>query len=263
MARFVSLYSGSSGNAFYVGGKDSGVLVDVGVSFKSLCDALISVDIPLENIKALFVTHEHSDHIKGIDTFLKHHPVPVYASKETVSYIIQNVDIPTSSTFIELSQHGVDAADMFVTPFDTPHDSLHSLGFKFHTSDDRTVALATDLGHINENILKNLCSNDLVVIESNYDCDMLKYGPYPYYLKKRISSPIGHLSNTDCSSSFSSLIYSGVTRISLVHLSEKNNRPEIALAYADSALSEIGCKRGRDCIIDIAPRFQPGKMMIF
>ena len=131
MARFVSLYSGSSGNAFYAGGKNSGILIDIGVSYRALVNALNSCEIPLSNIKALFITHEHSDHIKGIETFLKRNPnIPVYASRETLAYISTHTSASASSQLVEISSKPVCEADMYIESFDTPHDALHSLGFK-------------------------------------------------------------------------------------------------------------------------------------
>ena len=264
MARFVSLYSGSSGNAFYAGGKNAGILIDIGVSYRALVNALNSCEIPLSNIKALFITHEHSDHIKGIETFLKRNPnIPVYASSETLRYISEHSALPSSVRLVEISDKSVCEADMCIEAFDTPHDALHSLGFKMRTSDDRTISVATDLGHLNDNIMKNLLKSDLVLLESNYDKDMLRFGPYPYVLKRRISGELGHLSNDDCSAALPTLIESGVSRIVLAHLSEQNNRPDIAENYAESSLDDNGYRRGVDYLLEVAPRFNPGKTIIF
>jgi len=264
MARFVSLYSGSSGNAFYAGGKNAGVLIDIGVSYRALVNALNSCEIPLSNIKALFITHEHSDHIKGIETFLKRNPsIPIYASLETLTYISEHSALPSSARLIEISQNAVCEADMCIEAFDTPHDALHSLGFKIRTSDDRAISIATDLGHLDENIIANLLKSDLVLLESNYDKDMLRFGPYPYVLKRRISGELGHLSNDECSSVLPMLVDSGVSRIVLAHLSEQNNRPDIAENYARSSLDDKGYHRGRDYLLEVAPRFNPGKIIIF
>ena len=263
MARFVTLYSGSSGNSVYVGGRDEGILVDVGVSCKKTMTALCESGIELNSVKAIFVTHEHSDHICGLPVFLSKHKVPVYASCEVANYLADSGKLPAGTQLVCIDQSPICVAGMMLESFDTPHDSIHSLGFRIHTSDDRKIAIATDLGHLPDRIMKILYGCDLVMIESNYDPEMLEYGPYPFVLKRRIFGRNGHLSNNECAAALPSLIAAGTTRLVLAHLSKENNTPEIARTSAVHSLQLGGYEEGSDYILDVAPRFNPGRMLVF
>ena len=263
MARFVTLYSGSSGNSAYVGGRDAGILVDAGVSCRKMMQALKDSEIDVNAVKAIFITHEHSDHISGLQVFLSKHNVPVYASPEVAGWLAQSGIMPPFAEIHTVEGQEICVADMMIEGFDTPHDSLHSLGFRINTSDGRKIAVATDLGHLPDRIMKLLYGCDLVMLESNYDPEMLEFGPYPFVLKRRIFGRSGHLSNTECAAALPSLIAAGTTRLVLSHLSRENNTPEIARSTALCSLQGGGFVEGGDYILEIAPRFNAGKMMIF
>jgi len=263
MARFVTLYSGSSGNSVYVGGRDEGILVDIGVSCRKTMKALDESGIDVDSIKAIFITHEHSDHISGLQVFLSKHKVPVYTAPEVAKYLADSGKLPADTQLRCVEASPVCVAGMMLESFDTPHDSLHSIGFKVHTSDGRKIGIATDLGHLPDRIMNILYGCDLVMIESNYDPEMLEYGPYPYVLKRRIFGRTGHLSNHECAVALPSLIAAGTTRLVLAHLSKENNTPEVARAAAYSSLCAGGFKEGSDYLLDVAPRFSAGNMMVF
>ena len=149
-----------------------------------------------------------------------------------------------------------------IESFDTPHDSVHSLGYRISTPDGRRLTVATDLGYISDPVRERLTGSDLVLIESNYDQRMLSVSDYPYQLKKRIASNIGHLSNEDCSGELSRLVRTGTTRLVLGHLSQNNNLPELAYQTAQCSLSMSGMQEGRDYLLQVASRSGPSEMVV-
>lgn len=252
MVDIYSLYSSSKGNATFVGDKTGGILVDVGISLRDLKRCLSLNDIDTTAISAIFITHEHSDHIKGLSVISKKLDVPIYASRETLEQIIAKDLVSVGADLNEINKRTVDIADFEVGAFTTPHDSAHSLGFCIRTREQRQICICTDLGHLSNEVYANLQGSDMVLLESNYDETMLMYGDYPYALKRRIKSKNGHLSNDDCSKTLVQLLEDGTTKFILGHLSENNNRPEIALETALRILSNAGAIQDKDYILDIA-----------
>lgn len=253
MAKFCSLYSSSSGNCTYVGTSHGGILIDIGVSARKTEQALESIGVSPDSISAVFVTHEHSDHISGIRVFASKHNLNVYASRGTLEGM-DSADVFKDNSINPyiLTEGGTEESGIFVRPFRTSHDSNESTGFVMRTPDGKTIAVATDMGIVNESTKSAVLGCDLVLLESNHDVGMLQNGPYPYVLKKRILSDTGHLSN-DASSMFScELIKSGTTRLVLGHLSKENNLPYLAFETAKSALSEIGAVEGSDYLLSVA-----------
>ncbi len=224
--------------------------------------ALAEAQIELDAIKAIFVTHEHSDHISGLQVFLSKHSVPVYASPEVADYLAESGRIPAGTRLCAVGEEPVCEAGMMIESFDTPHDSLHSLGFRVNTADGRKIAIATDLGHLPDRIMKLLYGCDLVMLESNYDPEMLEFGPYPWSLKRRIFGRNGHLSNSECAAALPSLIAAGTTRLVLAHLSKENNTPEIARSASSSSLFGGGFSEGSDYMLEVAPRFSAGRPLV-
>ncbi len=251
MARIYPLFSSSSGNAHFIGTPSGGVLIDAGVSYKRLVAALRLNGIEPEAVRAIFITHDHSDHINGLRVFSKCCKAPVYATFGTLSYL-RNQGILDRGIEREIGDEGVEAGGFFVTAFRTPHDAPGSVGYRIHTPDGKSCAVCTDLGHVTEEIDRRISGCDLVLIESNYDEDMLKNGPYPYPLKKRIASPTGHLSNADSAREVRRLIESGTRRIVLGHLSRENNTPAVA---ERTLLDILGAdfRRNVDYMLSVAP----------
>lgn len=251
MARVYPLFSSSKGNSTFIGTPQSGVLIDAGVSCKKLVEALEYNKIGLDAVKAVFITHEHRDHIKGLSVFTKKTKVPVFARKKTLKYICdKNCVCPQSNLYI-ISDEPVDLAGMQIHSFETPHDAEQSCGYVIKTNDGKKIVICTDIGEVTPIVDENLLGSDLVLIESNYDEQMLKTGPYPYFLKNRISSDHGHLSNIDCAKQVRKLIHNGTTRIILGHLSQENNTPAIAESAILNELSEF--ERDKDYILKVAP----------
>ncbi len=252
MMRYCALFSGSSGNCTYVATKDGGLLVDAGVSAKRIEKALADREIAPQSIKAVLVTHEHTDHIAGIKVLCKRYGWPVIASTGTLDALAQNDRVTPSQTLYAVeSGGGFSVADMHITPFSTPHDSRACLGYRID-ADDRSLALATDMGYMPPTVLEAIAGCQLLHIESNHDPVMLQNGPYPYPLKMRILGERGHLSNDACATVLPRLVQSGATRIALAHLSQHNNTPQLAARTATSALAAAGVSVGRDCLLWVA-----------
>lgn len=259
MARVYPLFSSSKGNATFIGNNQSGVLVDAGVSCKRLIQGLEVCGLSADAVRAVFITHEHSDHISGLCVFLKNFKVPVYAKPTTIEYIIKNTRLPADAD-LRSCDEGMCAAGMQAESFATPHDTPQSCGYNFYTSDNKKLSVCTDLGIVTDEVERAITGSDLVLLESNYDEQMLKDGSYPYYLKRRISSDTGHLSNTNSAKMSRKLIAGGTTRIILGHLSQENNTPSVAEKSALRELTEF--KRGRDYILEVAPVATTGKVVV-
>ncbi len=255
MARFCSLFSSSSGNATFVGTASHGVLIDAGVSAKRIRTALADRDIDPKSIRAIFVTHEHSDHIKGIRVLASGLGVPVYATEGTLRGMA-DADVLSEKFPVYVLPRGEDVVidDMLVHAFTTPHDSNESCGFIVTLPDERKAAIATDIGHMTNEIMQNLLGCDLVMLESNHDVGMLENGPYPYFLKRRILSDTGHLSNLACADVATQLIDHGTTRLFLGHLSTENNLPALAFQTSYAAIQETGAVLDRDYILKVNPK---------
>jgi phosphoribosyl 1,2-cyclic phosphodiesterase len=263
MARFCPLFSGSSGNCYYIGGGRGGILIDAGVSAKRILAAMNQMAINPSSIEAIFVTHEHGDHINGLRVLASHMGCAVYSSSGTLKRL--NILGHVSAGFkAEVIDHrGIEAAGMFVKPFATPHDTCDSIGFIVNTDDQRTAAIATDLGSMTDEVRTAMQGSDLVVLESNHDVAMLENSRYPNYLKKRILSETGHLSNNCCASELPMLVESGATMIFLAHLSRENNVPQLAYQTALTALAVAEMHENIDFTLNVAPVSQPQKVTIF
>ena len=251
MLRYCSLFSGSSGNCIYVGTADGGILLDVGVSAKRIETALKERDIDPATIRAVFVTHEHSDHVAGLSVLCKRYGWPVLASEGTLDALCEGgkLDNCRRVYMMEVGQ-SVSVAGLSVSSFATPHDSRQCFGYRVE-GDGKAMALATDLGYMPDSVLAAIRGCDLLHIESNHDPDMLRHGPYPYYLQERILGQGGHLSNEACAAVLPQLVEAGATRIALAHLSEQNNTPTVARECAADGLAQYGIVVGRDCLLSV------------
>lgn len=254
LARFCSLFSSSSGNATFLGSSKTGILIDAGVSAKRIKDALISREIDPRSISAIFVTHEHSDHIKGIRVLASSFNIPVYATAGTLRGLEEAGILNGKFPVCELSENGDEIGDLLIKSFKTPHDSLESCGFRIEFPDGRKAAVATDIGCVTNEMLGGVFGCDLVMLESNHDVGMLQNGPYPYYLKRRILSDRGHLSNENCAAVARDLVERGTARLFLGHLSTENNVPQLAFQTSLCTIDELGAKNGRDYILTVNPK---------
>ncbi|MBO5571573.1 MAG: MBL fold metallo-hydrolase [Ruminococcus sp.] len=261
MARIYPLFSSSKGNSTFIGTEKGGILIDCGVSFKRLSAALEINNIPLSAVQAVFITHEHSDHVTGLKMLTKKTGMPVYGQKRTLQRLCDNDKISPESPVIDMTNTAINCAGSEVRCFNTPHDTIQSCGYRIHTDDDKLCAVCTDLGHITPEVDEALTGCRLVLLEANYDDYMLRTGPYPLYLKERILSVNGHLSNDDSGAQAAKLVERGTTHIILGHLSQDNNRPDIAYNTVQKALS--GFVSGRDYLLGVAPVETQGGAVIF
>ena len=228
--RFTSIASGSSGNCTYVGSDNTHILVDAGVSKKRIEEGLCRLDLGFDDISAIFVTHEHTDHIAAIRTILKKHHIPVYATEGTITGI-RNSDkkgeIDFSSFVTVSADEAVVVGDMIINPMKISHDALEPCGYRVYCG-DKKVGIATDLGCYDQYTVSALSGCDALLLEANHDVRMLQTGPYPYVLKSRILGDKGHLSNEKSGELLCSLLNEKMKGIFLGHLSKENNLPELA-----------------------------------
>jgi len=249
-----TLVSGSSANSTYLEIDGCGLLIDAGAGIRRTETLLRSVDSSLSNVKGIFITHEHSDHISGLKTILKKHRIPVLANERTLQEISFACPEADPALFCALPTGGnARNGDFAVTSFPCMHDSVECAGYVIETSLCK-IGIATDLGQVTDEVLASLKGCKAVVFEANHDEDMLRNGPYPYMLKQRISGPCGHLSNRQSGEALAELIRNGTERVFLAHLSRENNTESLCLCTVENLLRRNGISVGKDVRISVAPR---------
>lgn len=262
MAKFCSLFSGSSGNSTYIGSGSDGILIDAGVSAKSLEQSLWRIGVNTENVKNIFITHEHTDHVKGLRVFTKKFPCRVFMTEGTYNALSQTDALQNALECIIMPNDGIEIGNMYIKCFPTSHDTKEPCGYTVELANGKKMAVVTDLGIVTTEVLGAVLGADLVLIESNHDVNMLQCGNYPYMLQRRILGAKGHLSNDACAEMCVKLVRQGATRLILGHLSKENNLPALAYQTALSALSGIDAKEGKDYLIRIAKPEWDEKAMI-
>lgn len=257
--RFCTLASGSSGNSSYAGTSSTHLLMDAGISRKKIKDRLNEIDIDFSDLDGVLITHEHSDHINGLKVLAKHSDMPFYATIGTIRAIMctPGFEHIPRDRFIEIKENcDTVIGDITVHPFPVSHDALQPVGYSLVSGKEK-LTICTDLGVYTETVEKALEGSQVVLLEANHDIDMLKNGPYPYYLKQRILGDHGHLSNNDSGDLLNHFLSAGVEQVFLGHLSAINNFPTLAvktvreeIKNSDSAFAgEAG-----DIPLDVAPR---------
>ncbi|WP_163193833.1 MBL fold metallo-hydrolase [Clostridium thermarum] len=252
---FSSLYSGSSGNSIFISSDNAKVLIDAGMSGKSIEGALREIGERPEEIDAIFVTHEHSDHIKGVGILSRKYNIPIYTNELTWKSMAKAIGNIKEHN-IKIMDTAVSIKDIDVERFDIPHDAAAPSGYSL-LSGGKKVCIATDLGYFSEDVKRNIIDADILLLESNHDVEMLKFGPYPYELKRRILSDIGHLSNEACGYAITEIVTDKQKRIVLGHLSNTNNYPELAYATVTNILNDNKVNVGKDIILTMADRSKP------
>lgn len=252
MARFCSLFSSSSGNCTYIGDPHSGILIDCGVSAKRTDAALAALGVDVSTIRGIFITHEHTDHVSGVRVFASRHHIPVYASAGTLS-AMEHMDLLNGKyTVDQIDAQGMESGGMFVRPYALSHDARQPFGYTIETADGRRIAVATDTGVVTHEVLSAIAGSDLVLLESNHDIGMVQTGPYPYQVKRRILSDLGHLSNDACAETAVRLLDSGTTRFVLAHLSHENNMRPLAFQCTKSEFDSVGAAQDADYLLSVA-----------
>lgn len=248
--RVINLSSGSDGNLTYIESENARILVDDGLSCKETQSRLNLIGVDGKSLDAIVVTHEHVDHVKGINVFSQKFDVPVYAHEDVWKNLYDKLDkIPDQNKKIFNEAFAI--KDLIINPIELPHD-VKCFGYKIENG-DRKIGILTDLGHTDEKIFEGVKGCQLVYLEANHDINMLKNcEKYPLSLKMRIAGKNGHLSN-DASENFAEkLIATGTKQIVLAHLSKENNTPQLAYNYITSLLAEKGFNEGETFRIDVA-----------
>ena len=228
--RFVSIASGSSGNCIYVGSDNSHLLIDAGISGKRIEQGLNEIGIKGTELDGILITHEHSDHIKGLGVLARKFGIPIYGTAGTLEEIENNASLGTFDKELltpVLPDVEFTAGDLVIQPFRVDHDAADPVAYRVK-SGGKSIAVATDMGHFDQYIINHLQNLDAVLLESNHDVRMLETGPYPYYLKRRILGDHGHLSNENAGRLLCQILHDGLKHIFLGHLSKENNYEELA-----------------------------------
>lgn len=257
---YISVASGSSGNCHYVGYNKTNLLVDAGLSGKKIEENLNDLNINLKNTAGILISHEHTDHIKGAGILSRRYNIPIYANENTWSAMKDKLGKMEEKN-IRLFNNNVPFAieNIQINPFSIHHDAVDPVGFTFHNGKNK-ISIATDLGHICDEIRKNIYNSKIVVLESNHDVEMLKMGSYPYYLKKRVLSKEGHLSNEDAGKFCIELVKKGTEKILLAHLSRENNFPELAFETVKGILKEKSIHLGGHVELNVLNREKVSKL---
>ena len=262
MAKFVTLFSSSKGNSYYIGSSGQAVLIDAGRSCKQIEQAMMSNGLDMRSVKAIFVTHEHTDHCNGLKVLASRYGINVYASEGTLEGLVQN-NMLCDRFSADIIFSKLSIGDMLVERIDTPHDARESCAYRVTTADGKKAMVATDMGIMLPSVRKAISECDLAVVESNHDVNMLMSGPYPYPLKRRVLSDKGHLSNIACADELPAFVRAGVKHLVLGHLSQENNTPDVALATSLCSLKEAGMNRDEDFTLTVAPVETNGKAIIY
>ncbi|MDR0420103.1 MAG: MBL fold metallo-hydrolase [Prevotellaceae bacterium] len=257
---FISLASGSSGNCFYIGTKDCGILIDAGIALRNIKKRLHNAELNINNVRAVFITHDHIDHVKSVGMLSEKLFLPVYATEKTHEAIYNNYilkqKINTGKRIIEKKMPVV--IDGFtIEAFGVSHDGCDNVGYTVGFNDKR-FTLITDLGYICENAKEHICRANYLVIEANYDEQMLDKSKYPVVLQQRIKANTGHLSNRQTAEFLSENINEKLTHIWLCHLSRENNIPELAYTSVADKLKEKDIKTN----LYVLPRTSPSDVFM-
>ena len=229
------LASGSKGNAAVVEGPEGSVLVDCGISRRALLQRAAELGVDMGRVRAVLLTHDHSDHVKGLSVFCTHFDGGLFATAGTVGARKYLTELPF--TLVEHSD-AFEVAGMRVQAFPTFHDVPDSMGFRFETADD-ALGYCTDTGHLGPEAMGALTGVRILALESNHDERMLANGPYPSYLKARVAGPTGHLSNAQAADALRTLTTEETETVVAMHLSEKNNRPSVCVRTRAEAVGAV------------------------
>lgn len=261
--RFCSLASGSSGNCQYIETDKAKLLIDAGLSGKKIQEALVSIEVDPSTINGILVTHEHRDHIHGIGILSRRFNIPIYANENTwVSMKPQIGEVKEENIIVFDTDRFFEINDLNIHPFRTSHDAIEPVGYSFYNKDIK-ISIVTDTGYVSEEVKENIKNSHLFLIESNHDVEMLKVGKYPWYLKKRILSENGHLSNDDAGRLLAEILCGSNEYILLGHLSKENNFPELAYQTVANILTEKGIDITKDICLELTYRDKPSRVYSF
>lgn len=263
MLNFISFGSGSCGNCYYIFTGEFGILIDAGIGIRKLKKYFADYGLSLGNVKCVLVTHDHADHVKAVGLVSNTYGIPVYATEKVHEGICRNYCVRKKIDQANVRMLAVGEelrlGDFSITPFNVPHDSLENVGFKI-VYGGRTLCLMTDVGHLTDEMGRIVSEAEYLVIEANYDEEMLWSGVYPDYLKKRVSGGNGHLSNKLCAQAIIDNASDKLRHVWLCHLSQENNHPELARKTVELELKGTGGGRFDAVEIDVLRRNVPSKV---
>ena len=259
---FCPLYSGSSGNSIFVASQNTKILVDAGMPGKSIESALKQINQNPNDIDGIFITHEHSDHIKGAGIISRRYDIPIYANENTWEAMGTKIGNVKENNIRIVDNNSVDIKDMHIANYNISHDAAAPIGYALY-SGNKKACIATDLGYFSEEVKNIIKDANVILLESNHDVEMVKFGPYPYPLKRRILSDVGHLSNEACGKAIVEIMNDKQKHIILGHLSRTNNHPDLAYLTVVNILKENNIELGRDISLNLARRDMPSDVIDF
>lgn len=252
--------SGSSGNSYFLFTQTDGILIDAGISLRTLKKEFREYGLSLASVKNILVTHDHADHIKSVGNFSNDYNIPIYTTKGVHEGMQRNnrVSVKLKSENKRFIEKGIpfQLGEFNITPFEVPHDSTDNVGYRIECG-GIIFCLMTDAGHVTDEMNRYIADSNYLVIEANHDPEMLANGPYAAYLKERISGPEGHLSNNDAAQALANNVTEKMRHVWLCHLSEENNHPELARKTVESVLRSYGIVCGTDFALDVLKRKTP------
>jgi phosphoribosyl 1,2-cyclic phosphodiesterase len=238
--RFTVLSSGSTGNATVVSTDTASVLIDAGLSGKKIEELMKEREISGHELDAILVTHEHSDHIKGLGAFARKYSLPIYANEKTWAAMLHTIgEIPETKRKIMPTDSVMEIADLRVESYAISHDAVEPVGYCFY-AEGAKLSLATDLGYVSDKVMRQLQNSDVMVLETNHDVNMLRMGRYPWNIKRRILGDTGHLSNEAAGDALCSLLSGNLKRVYLAHLSQQHNQMDLAKLTVNTVLEDNG-----------------------
>lgn len=263
--RFQSFGSGSSGNCYFIGNASSGILIDAGIGVRSIRKCLRNIGLDFENIWGVFVTHDHADHIKAVGPIGEKHRVPIYSTQKVHEGIQRSYCVTeklySSRKFIEKDET-IQVGEFKITSFPVSHDATDNVGYTIEYKEKR-FTFATDLGFVGEEVATHLIQADYMVLEANYDEQMLHQGSYPLHLKNRIIAKTGHLSNEQAGLFLAENYNERLQHIFLCHLSRENNLPELAYTTVQNYLEEKKIVVGIDVQLVTLDRLNASELYVF
>ena len=261
--KFISFGSGSSGNCYVLLADTGTLMIDSGIGVRAVKKYARDYGIRLQDINGILVTHDHADHVKSVGAISNEYSVPVYATAAVHEGIAKNYcvrkKIEEANKVKITSGETFRVGDFNITPFDVPHDSCGNVGYRIEY-EGTVFCLMTDIGHVTDDIRKNITLADYLVIEANHDVDMLRQGPYPEYLKERVAGPHGHLSNEDCANAVRDNASEKLKHVWFCHLSEENNHPELLRKTVESVLAGAEHNLLNRLSLDVLKRTTPSVM---
>lgn len=261
---FYSLGSGSSGNCYLLSTEHDCIILDAGIGLRKTIKHFEALRIDAKKVRAIFITHDHADHTRGAVRLAYKLQVPIYTSPHVArSLLYHRYSTPDLNAYLRVKQIGeaVSIGDFSITTFEVPHDSTNNVGYSI-TTPFGCFVLITDIGHITPEITTAIARANFLVFESNYDEVMLKTGPYPYHLKQRICSGEGHISNKIAADTLSQNYHKGLQFLALCHISQENNRHELAYSTVRESLQGIGVDCDNQLKLCTLKRYEPEEFIL-